>query len=76
MISKFPFNYMFKIIWLHIVQQVNIFKWFKMKHVIFKVHFGGGLVGVLTVPLFSNDFGIVYNWDLRSAYVSTSNKII
>ncbi|XP_045176658.1 putative ammonium transporter 1 [Mercenaria mercenaria] len=32
------------------------------------VHFGGGLVGVLTVPLFSSDYGIIYNWDKRSAY--------
>lgn len=32
------------------------------------VHLGGGLVGVLSVPFFSKQYGMVYNWDLRSGY--------
>ena len=35
------------------------------------VHFGGGVVGVLTVPLFSYEYGVLYHWDTKSAYVST-----
>lgn len=38
------------------------------------VHLGGGLIGVLTVPLFSYDYGVVYNWDLKSAYVCAKLK--
>ena len=34
------------------------------------MHFGGGIVGVLCVPLFSKDFGIVYFWDRASCLVS------
>lgn len=40
------------------------------------VHFGGGLVGVLAVPLFSHEYGVVYNWDTKSAYVRTTNSLI
>ncbi|KAH3883459.1 hypothetical protein DPMN_007416 [Dreissena polymorpha] len=32
------------------------------------VHFGGGFVGVLSVPFFSHRYGIVYHWNLKSAY--------
>lgn len=43
---------------------------------LFTVHFGGGLVGVLTVPFFSYDYGILYNWDQKSAYVSRSTRVV
>ncbi|XP_052799363.1 putative ammonium transporter 1 [Mya arenaria] len=32
------------------------------------VHFGGGVVGVLSVPLFSYDYGVIYHWDMKSGY--------
>ena len=37
---------------------------------IFAVHFGGGVIGVLAVPLFSKDFGVVYFWDRTAGLVS------
>lgn len=37
----------------------------------FAVHLGGGVVGVVSVPFFSHEYGILYKWDLQSAYVST-----
>ncbi|KAJ8299375.1 hypothetical protein KUTeg_023435 [Tegillarca granosa] len=33
------------------------------------VHYGGGIWGVIAVAIFSNDVGILYNWDKRSGLV-------
>ncbi|KAJ8306768.1 hypothetical protein KUTeg_015680, partial [Tegillarca granosa] len=33
------------------------------------IHYGGGIWGVIAVAIFSNDVGILYNWDKRSGLV-------
>ena len=39
-------------------------------YVLFAVHFGGGVVGVIALAFFSKDYGVVYNWNKASGIVS------
>ena len=38
------------------------------------VHWGGGLVGCLSLAFFKINDGILYNWDTKSGYVSSNNR--